>query len=80
MMQMQQQMAQMQKEIEDNKVAFDYYKVDEELKWKYYDTRADNEVQEAKMTLDTIKAVNDNEARARDGGESSKESDTQSAA
>jgi hypothetical protein len=54
--QQQKQDALMQKqiELEEAKIIQDKYKVDEELKFKYYEAGLDAEIQEAKITTDTI--------------------------
>ena len=52
--QMQQQMMQMQAQLEQQKVQLDKYKIDAELKYKYYDTNVDAGLQEAKMTVDNV--------------------------
>jgi hypothetical protein len=54
MQQQQQQIMEMQKQIEQAKVDFDYYKTDNELKFKYYDADLDAQEAEAKITTDTI--------------------------
>ena len=55
---MEQQMIQMQQQFELEKQAND-------LKWKYYDTNMDAEVQEAKMTASTVVDM----AKLRQSGE-----------
>ena len=53
-MQLQQAMITLTKQIEDDKLEFDRYKTDQEIRFKYYDANLDAEVNEAKMTSDSI--------------------------
>jgi hypothetical protein len=50
----QQQQMQNVMEIEAAKIAEDRYEKDTEIAWKYYDTNVDAEIQEAKITADSI--------------------------
>jgi hypothetical protein len=52
--QQQAQMMQMQAQIEQMKIAQDKYKVDQELRWKYYDTNVDAGLKEAELTVDNV--------------------------
>jgi len=47
-------MAQMQQEIENQKLQLDRYKVDKALEFKYYDANLDAEVSEAKLVTDSV--------------------------
>ena len=73
----QQQQMQQVMEIEAAKIAEDKYEKDTEIAWKYYDTNIDAEIQEAKITADSIikletanaKNDSDDERSDNDAGE-----------
>jgi hypothetical protein len=51
-------MTEMEFQLEQQKLELDRYKIDAELRWKYYDSNLDAEVDTAKMTIDAVKAEN----------------------
>ena len=62
------QLQQMQAQLEEQKLQLDKYKHDSELKWKYYDTDMDNEVEEAKLVQQAVQSTRESSQGAESPG------------
>ena len=52
--------------LEQIRVAFEKYRTDAELQWKYYDTVLDAQIEEAKLSADAVVRITEARAKARE--------------
>ena len=65
-----QQILQLEKQLEEQKMQLDKYKHDTELRFKYYDVNLDAEVAEAKMTVDNVTKLQSANSQRESSGNS----------